>query len=145
MENPVRDKLFDQGMKVRKRVLGAEYVNKQFKNIDDFTLPFQELATKTAWGMVWARPGLSLKARSMINIAMLVAVGKADEIELHLGAAQRNGVTKNEIREILMQSAIYCGFPAALNGFRSARKFFDGQAGKNAATKAASSKARRKR
>ena len=124
----MRDKLFDQGMKVRRKVLGAEYVDRQFRNIDEFTLPFQELATKTAWALVWARPGLSLKARSMINIAMLVAIGKADEIELHVAAAQRNGVTKNEIREILMQTAIYCGFPAALNGFRSARKFFEAHA-----------------
>ncbi len=127
----MRDKLFDDGMKMRRKVLGAEYVKRQFQNIDDFTLPFQELATKTAWGMVWARPGLSLKARSMINIAMLVAVGKPDEIELHLGAAQRNGVSKNEIREILMQTAIYCGFPAALNGFKSAQKYFEGQHGGN--------------
>jgi 4-carboxymuconolactone decarboxylase len=125
MEDVMRDKLFDQGMKVRRKVLGAEYVDKQFRNIDEFTLPFQELATKTAWALVWARPGLSLKARSMINIAMLVAIGKADEIELHVAAAQRNGVSKDEIREILMQTAVYCGFPAALNGFRSARKFFE--------------------
>ena len=139
----MRDKLFEQGMKVRRKVLGAEYVDKQFKNADEFTLPFQELATKTAWALVWGRPGLSLKARSMINIGMLVAIGKADEIELHLAAAQRNGVTKEEIREILIQTAIYCGFPAALNGFRSARKFFDAQLSAKPTTKP--SAARRKR
>ena len=129
----MRDKLFDQGMRVRKRVLGADYVSRQFKNVDEFSLPFQQLATKTAWALVWARPGLSLKARSMINIAMLVAIGKAEEIELHIGAAQRNGVTKEEIREILMQTAIYCGFPAALNGFKSAKRYFDGQTKNGAA------------
>jgi 4-carboxymuconolactone decarboxylase len=144
MEDVMRDKLFDQGMKVRRKVLGAEYVDRQFRNIDEFTLPFQELATKTAWALVWARPGLSLKARSMINIAMLVAIGKADEIELHVAAAQRNGVTKDEIREILMQTAIYCGFPAALNGFRSAKKFFEAHPAA-ASEKAAPRVRRRKR
>jgi len=84
----------------------------------------QELATRSAWGMVWTRPGLPPRIRSMLNIAMLVALGRADELELHLDGALRNGVTQKEVGEILLQSAIYCGYPAALGGFRTARAFF---------------------
>src|SRR5216684_549546 len=109
----MRDKLFEQGLKLRKRVLGAAYVEKQLRNADAFTMPMQMLATKSAWGMVWSRPGLPRRIRSMLNIAMLVALGKAEELELHLGGAIRNGVTKKEIGEILLHSAIYCGYPAA--------------------------------
>jgi 4-carboxymuconolactone decarboxylase len=89
-------------------------------------MPIQELATKAAWGMVWARPGLPRKVRSMLNIAMLVALGKPEELELHLHGAIRNGVTRREISEVLLQTAIYCGFPAALGGFRVARECFAG-------------------
>ncbi len=120
----MRDKLFEQGLKMRKQVLGATYVERQFKNADAFSLPMQVLATKSAWGMVWTRPGLPRRIRSMLNIAMLVALGKADELELHLDGALRNGVSKKEIAEILLQSAIYCGYPAALGGFRTAREYF---------------------
>ena len=120
----MRDKLFEQGLKMRKQVLGAAYVERQFKNADAFSLPMQTLATKSAWGMVWTRPGLPRRIRSMLNIAMLVALGRADELELHLDGALRNGVTKKEIAEILLQSAIYCGYPAALGGFRTAREYF---------------------
>ncbi len=109
----MRDKLFEQGLKIRKQVLGAE-----------LTMPMQMLATKSAWGMVWTRPGLPRRIRSMLNIAMLVALGKAEELELHLDGAIRNGVTKKEIGEVLLQSAIYCGYPAALGGFRTAREYF---------------------
>ena len=119
-----RDKLFEQGLRLRKRVLGAAYVERQFKNADAFSLPMQVLATKSAWGMVWTRPGLPRKVRSMLNIAMLVALGRAEELELHLDGALRNGVTKKEIGEVLLQSAIYCGYPAALGGFRTAREYF---------------------
>jgi 4-carboxymuconolactone decarboxylase len=120
----MRDRLFEQGLKLRRQVLGAEYVERQLKNADELTMPMQELATKVAWGMVWTRPGLPRKVRSMLNIAMLVALGKAEELELHLAGAIKNGVTKKEIGEILLHSAIYCGFPAALGGFRTAREFF---------------------
>src|SRR6266702_999919 len=102
----MRDKLFEQGLKLRKRVLGAAYVEKQIKNADAFSMPMQMLATKSAWGMVWTRPGLPRKIRSMLNIAMLVALGKAEELELHLDGAIRNGVTKKEIGEILLHAAI---------------------------------------
>lgn len=120
----MKDKLFEKGLKLRKQVLGKSYVERQLANADAFSMPMQELATKSAWGMVWARPGLPRKVRSMLNIAMLVALGKAEELELHLDGAIRNGVTKKEIGEILLHSAIYCGYPAALGGFRTAREYF---------------------
>jgi 4-carboxymuconolactone decarboxylase len=120
----MRDKLFEQGLKLRKQVLGAEYVERQLENADAFSMPMQMLATKSAWGMVWTRPGLPRKVRSMLNIAMLVALGKSDELELHIDGAIRNGVTKKEIGEILLHCAIYCGYPAALGGFRTAREYF---------------------
>jgi 4-carboxymuconolactone decarboxylase len=123
----MKDKLLEKGLKVRKEVLGADYVNKQISQADDFSLPMQELATKAAWGLVWTRPGLSRKARSMINIAMLVAMGKAEELELHIAGALQNGVTKKEIQEILIHTSMYCGFPAALGGFRIARNYFTKQ------------------
>ena len=131
----MKDKLFETGLSARRAVLGAEYVNKQIRQADDFSLPMQELATKAAWGLVWTRPGLSRKARSMINIAMLVALGKADELELHIAGALRNGVTRTEIREILMHTSMYCGFPAALGGFRVARDYFAKHGGKALAAK----------
>jgi 4-carboxymuconolactone decarboxylase len=131
-------------LKVRKKVLSSGYVDRQFANADAFTMPIQELATQAAWGLVWTRPGLSLKTRSMLNIAMLVALGRSEELELHMDGALRNGVTKAEIQEILLHTSMYCGFPAALNGFRSARKYFDGKAAPRGSTKAAASKRRKK-
>ena len=131
----MRDKLFEQGLKLRKQVLGAAYVEKQLRTADAFTMPMQMLATKSAWGMVWARPGLPRRIRSMLNLAMLVALGRSDELELHLDGALRNGVTKREIGEILLHSAIYCGYPAALGGFRTAREYFAKHGDKKAARK----------
>lgn len=131
----MKDKLFETGLRTRKAVLGAEYVNRQIRQADEFSLPMQEIATQAAWGLVWTRPGLPRKARSMINIAMLVALGKADELELHIAGALRNGVTKNEIREILIQTSMYCGFPAALGGFRVARDYFAKHGGNAPAAK----------
>jgi len=128
----MRDKLFEQGLRMRKQVLGADYVNKQIANADEFSLPMQVLATQSAWGLVWTRPGLPRKVRSMLAIAFVVARGKPEELDLHLQGAIRNGVTKAEIRELLMQSAVYCGFPEALGGFRVARAFFARQEGQGA-------------
>lgn len=115
-----KDPLYEAGLKVRKQVLTAEYVDRQFASASDFTLPMQHMATR-AWGLVWARPGLPHRIRSMLNIAFLVALDKPEELELHTEAALRNGVTQEEIQEILMQAAVYCGFPAALRGTRIAR------------------------
>jgi 4-carboxymuconolactone decarboxylase len=116
-----KDELFEEGLKVRKKVLTAEYVERQFASASEFTAPMQEMATR-AWGLVWARPGLPHKMRSMLNIAFLIALDKPEELELHVEAALRNGVTQDEILEILMQAAVYCGFPAALRGTRIARQ-----------------------
>lgn len=131
----MRDKLFERGLKVRRQVLGTAYVERQLAGADALSIPMQELVTKSAWGMVWARPGLPRKVRSMLNIAMLVALGKPEELELHLHGAIRNGVTKKEIGEVLLHSAIYCGYPAALGGFRTAREYFARHSGKKPARK----------
>jgi 4-carboxymuconolactone decarboxylase len=116
-----KDDLFEAGLKVRKKVLTAEYVDRQFASANAFTAPMQDMATR-AWGLVWTRPGLPHRTRSMLNIAFLIALDKPEELELHVEAALRNGVTHEEIQEILMQAAVYCGFPAALRGTRIARQ-----------------------
>jgi 4-carboxymuconolactone decarboxylase len=115
---------FDKGLEIRKAVLGAEYVEASLKNADDFNRPLQELVTEYCWGMVWAREDLPRKTRSMINLAMLAALNRPHELKLHLRGALRNGVSKVEIREILLQAAIYAGVPAAIDAFRSAREVF---------------------
>lgn len=115
-----KDELYESGLRVRKKVLTPEYVDRQFASASAFTLPMQEMATR-AWGLVWTRPGLPHRMRSMLNIAFLIALDKPEELELHVEAALRNGVTREEIQEILMQAAVYCGFPAALRGTRVAR------------------------
>ena len=114
------DPLFERGLKVRKQVLTAEYVDRQFASASEWSAEMQVLATQ-AWGLTWARPGLPHKSRSMLNIAFLVALDKPEELELHTTAALRNGCTPDEIMEILVQAAIYCGFPAALKGTRVVR------------------------
>jgi 4-carboxymuconolactone decarboxylase len=115
------DAIFERGLRVRKQVLTPEYVNKQFALASDWSAPMQHLATQ-AWGLTWARPGLPHRTRSMLNLAFLVALDKPEELELHTTAALRNGVAPEEIMEVLIQSAIYCGFPAALKGTRTARQ-----------------------
>ena len=116
--------LFEAGLKVRREVLGAEYVDAAISQADDFSRPLQELVTEYCWGAVWTRPGLSRQTRSLINLAMLTALNRPHEVELHLRGALRNGCTKAEIMEVLLQTAIYCGVPAAVDSFRLARKVF---------------------
>jgi 4-carboxymuconolactone decarboxylase len=116
------ESMFDKGLKVRKEVLGAEYVEAALSSADDFNRPFQELVTEYAWGAVWGREGLPRKTRSMLNLAMLTALNRPQELKLHVRAAIRNGCTKEEIREILMHAAIYAGVPAAVDAFRVARE-----------------------
>jgi 4-carboxymuconolactone decarboxylase len=113
---------YDKGLETRKAVLGAEHVDNQLRAADEFTRPFQEFITEYAWGAVWTREGLSRKTRSMLNLAMLTALNRPHELRLHLRAALTNGVTPDEIREILMHAAIYCGVPAAVDAFRAARE-----------------------
>jgi 4-carboxymuconolactone decarboxylase len=116
--------LFDQGLEVRKAVLGAEYVESSIKNADDFNRPLQDLVTEYCWGAVWTREGLPRKTRSMLNLAMLSILNRPHELELHIRGALRNGCTKDEIREVLLQVAIYAGVPAGVDAFRTARKVF---------------------
>jgi 4-carboxymuconolactone decarboxylase len=105
-------------------VLGADYVDAAIASADDFTRPLQDMVTQYAWGDVWNRPGLDRRTRSMLNLAMLTALNRPHELRLHVRGALTNGVTKDEIREILLQSAIYCGMPAAIDGFRVAKEVF---------------------
>jgi 4-carboxymuconolactone decarboxylase len=116
--------LFDKGLKVRREVLGAEYVDNALKNADDFTRPMQELVTQMAWGEIWTRPGLDRRTRSLINLSMITALNRPHELKLHVRGAITNGVTKDEIMEVFLQSAIYCGMPAALDSFRVAKEVF---------------------
>jgi 4-carboxymuconolactone decarboxylase len=118
------DELFDKGLKVRREVLGAEYVDNAIKNADDFTRPLQELVTRYCWGEIWNRPGLDRRTRSLINLAMITALNRTHEVKLHVRGAIHNGVTKDEIREVLLQTAIYCGVPAAIDSFRAAKEVF---------------------
>jgi 4-carboxymuconolactone decarboxylase len=105
-------------------VLGAEFVENSFKSADDFNRPMQELATEYCWGYVWGREGLPRKTRSMLNLAMISALNRPHELKMHIAGALRNGLTREEIREIFLQVAIYCGVPAGVDSFRVAREVF---------------------
>ena len=115
---------FDRGLEIRKSVLGKEFVEKSFAAADDFNRPLQELVTEYCWGAVWGRETLSKKTRSMLNLCMLSALNRPHELKMHVKGALRNGLTKDEIREVLLQVAIYCGVPAAVDSFRIAREAF---------------------
>lgn len=116
--------LFEIGLQIRREVLGAEYVDKSISQADDFNRPLQELVTEYCWGAVWSRPGISRKMRSLINLAMLTALNRPHEVKLHLKGALNNDCSKEEIMEVLLQTAIYCGVPAAVDSFRLAREVF---------------------
>jgi 4-carboxymuconolactone decarboxylase len=122
--------LFDKGDAVRREVVGSERVDASiFKLTDDFTGPMEELLTEFAWGSVWARPGLPRKTRSLINLAMLSVLNRPRELKAHLRGALRNGASREEIREVLLQVAVYCGFPAAIDAFRVAKEVLDATKG----------------
>lgn len=116
--------LFETGLQTRREVLGAEYVDASLKNADDFNMPMQELVTQYCWGDVWNRPGLDRRTRSFLNLAMLTALNRPHEIKLHIRGAINNGLTKDEIKEVFLQTAIYCGVPAAIDSFRNAKEVF---------------------
>lgn len=124
---------FKKGIAVRRAVLGEEYVNRSLNNVDPFMAPLQQLVTEWCWGEIWNRPGIDRKMRSVINLAMLTALNRPHEVRLHVLGALNNGVTKEEIIEILLQAAIYCGVPAALDSFKIAnevvKEFETAQAG----------------
>ena len=115
---------FEKGREIRSKVLGKEFVDAAFKAADDFNMPMQELATEYCWGYVWGREQLDKKTRSMLNLAMSAALNRPHELKLHVGGALRNGVTREEIREVFLQVAIYCGVPAGVDSFRIAREAF---------------------
>ncbi len=116
--------LFEKGLALRKEVLGAEYVDKSIANADEFALAMQEYATEACWGLIWSRPGLPRRERSLVNIAMISVMNRPHELKLHIKSAFTNGVTKEEIKEVLLQVACYAGVPAGLDSFRLAREAF---------------------
>jgi 4-carboxymuconolactone decarboxylase len=115
----------ERGMKVRREVLGNEYVDASARNATELTREFQDLITRYAWGEIWTRPGLDRRIRSCITVAMTVALNKPDQLALHLRGALRNGVTVDELREVLLQTAVYCGIPAAHTAFRVAQEVLE--------------------
>src|SRR5215813_4520181 len=115
---------YQQGMKVRREVLGDVHVDQALKNRSDFNEAFQNLITRYAWGEIWSRPGLPRETRSMITLAMMVALNRTDELKMHLRAAMSLGLTKDQIQEVLLQTAIYCGVPAANSAFHVAEEVF---------------------
>jgi 4-carboxymuconolactone decarboxylase len=118
----VSDDRRERGMEIRREVLGDEHVDAAVERTSDFTADFQDLITRYAWGEIWARPGLDRRTRSAITLTALVALGRFDELAMHVRAALRNGLTRDEIKEVLLQSAIYCGVPAANSAFALAER-----------------------
>jgi 4-carboxymuconolactone decarboxylase len=121
---------YEKGMSVRRAVLGDAHVDRSLKNNNEFNQDFQDLITRYAWGEVWTRPGLPRHTRSLLTLAMMVALNRSDELRLHLQAAFNNGVNRDEIKEVLLQTAIYCGVPAANSAFHIAEEVFAEMDGK---------------
>jgi 4-carboxymuconolactone decarboxylase len=115
---------YEKGMSVRRAVLGDAHVERAIANTDDFTRDFQDLITRYAWGDIWSRPGLPRHTRSLLTISLMVALNRTEELRMYVRAASNNGVTREEIKEVLLQSAIYCGVPAANHAFRTAAEVF---------------------
>jgi 4-carboxymuconolactone decarboxylase len=116
---------YDEGMKVRREVLGDEHVDRAVERTSEFTADFQDLITRYAWGEIWSRPGLDRKTRSCMTLVALVATGRTEELELHVKAALRNGLTPEEIKEVLLHCAVYCGIPAANTAFAIAQRVLE--------------------
>jgi 4-carboxymuconolactone decarboxylase len=123
------DDPYDAGMKVRREVLGDAHVDRAIEHSTEFTAPFQEFITRYAWGSVWTREGLDRRTRSAVTLSVLTALGRENEIEMHVRGALRNGLTAEEIREILLHTAIYAGVPAANSAFAIAQRVIDGPSG----------------
>ena len=115
---------FEQGLKTRREVLGADYVDASIANADDFNMPMQELVTEYCWNEIWNRPGLDRRTRSIMNLCMITALNRPHELKLHVRGAINNGLTKEEIKEVFLQTAIYCGVTAAIDSFRNAKEVF---------------------
>ena len=116
------DETFDRGMRIRREVLGDEHVDRSVERASDLTRDFQDFITRYAWGEIWARPGLDRRTRSCVTLSALVALGRFDELPLHVNGARRNGLTEDEIAEVLLQTAVYCGAPAARTAFAVAEQ-----------------------
>jgi len=119
------DTIYDKGLATRTAVLGAEYVQGAIDRATDFTRPLQDFVTRQAWGNTWQRDGIDLKTRSIVTVSMLVALGKMHELKIHVRGALNNGVTPAELQEIFLHASVYCGFPAAVDAFRSASEVID--------------------
>ena len=115
---------FEKGLKTRREVLGAEYVDNSIQNADAFNMPIQELVTEYCWNEIWNRPGLDRRTRSIINLSMITALNRPHELKLHVRGAINNGLSKEDIQEVFLQAAIYCGAPAAIDSFRCAKEVF---------------------
>jgi len=123
---PRNPALFDQGLATRREVLGTEYVDAAVQNATDFNIDMQELVTQYCWGDIWNRPGLDRRTRSFLNLGMMTALNRPHELKLHVRGAINNGLTRDEIKEVFLQAAIYCGVPAAIDAFRSATEVLNG-------------------
>jgi len=121
---------YEQGMSVRRAVLGEAHVDRSLKNKNEFNQDFQDLITRYAWGEIWTRPGLPRHTRSLMTVAMMVALNRTDELRMHIRASFNNGVTRDEIKEVLLHAAIYCGLPAANSAFHAAEQVFTEMDGK---------------
>ena len=119
-----RSEKFEKGLETRRAVLGSDYVDKALANADDFGWPLQKLVTEFCWDEIWNRPGLDRRSRSLLNLGMLAALNRQHELKIHIRGALRNGLSKEEIREALLQVLIYCGAPAAIDAFRTAKEVF---------------------
>src|ERR1700733_3156984 len=117
-------KRYKEGMKIRRAVLGDEHVDRAVASITDFNREFQDFITRNAWGEIWTRPGLPRHTRSLLTLGMMIALNRGEEFRMHVKAAFNNGVTRDEIKEVLLQSAIYCGVPAANAAFHAAQEVF---------------------
>lgn len=122
------DEAFQNGLNTRNQVMGADYVERALDGATAFTQPMQEFITRNAWGNVWQRPGLDLKTRSLITVAMLTAQGKHQELKAHIRGALTNGATPEEIRELMLHATVYCGFPTAIDAFRCATEVIEPKA-----------------
>lgn len=122
MSGDATDERFERGLRVRREVLGTAHVDRSMAQVSDFSRPVQELVTEACWGDVWTRPGIDRKTRSLLNLAMLTALNRMHEFAVHVRGAVNNGCTEQEIQEVLLQTAVYCGAPAALESFRVAER-----------------------
>jgi 4-carboxymuconolactone decarboxylase len=125
VDKNTNDSLYDRGLAIRRAVAGASYVDRALAAADDFSGPLQQLVTEYCWGAVWGREGLDHKTRSLLNIAMIAILNRPQELKVHVRGALRNGCTRDQVREVLLQVAIYGGVPAAVDGFRVAREALD--------------------